>query len=368
MAGCFGNPDPQPAEPSPTEPGPLTQEKATQLADAAVAELASALNGTDGSDLAAIRATFHITGGSDATEAADAPAGSGGPYGSGTAGPDPTQELFGGPIDLDLWLQWGQGDVAKAIMDMSFGGLRFSLETWCTPEQDLLVWGGQTYASRPSGQRGSCLPGAFMGDDFQGNPLEGLDPEHLDRLDVTINANGTITAVYQDDDGTFTMLLDAQGQPLALDFDGDEATGSMRFDYGPRPALKPPAPTSRLAAPNQAFEFDGENYTVFGPSQAPLGEITVRVLDDAGAILASFDPANPVRQTQAGYMFQYADDGDGRLGQNDTFRLTGPERYPNVQLWDEWAERYTGDNPIPAGSLALAALALIAAGVAYRRR
>ncbi len=352
LAGCFGgSPDSAPGEPTaPAAPsGPLTQEKATQLADSAVAELASALEGSDGSDLAAITGTFHIEPGSPGSS-------------------DPAQELFGGPVDMQFSMEWGQADVARMTLDMAFGGIRFTLESWCTPEADLTVWGGQTYASRPSGERGSCMPGAFMDGEMEGNPLDQLDPEQLERLDVTINKNGTITATYRDDNGTFTLLLDDAGRPLSMHIETPEATGDMTFDYGPRPLLAPPAATARLPAPNQAFEFDGENYTVFGPSQAPLGEIEVRILADDGSLLAAFDPAALGSQNQAGYRFRYTDDGDGRFGANDTFRLTGPERYPTIQLWDEWADRATDDNPIPAPGLALIPVGLAAAGAVARKR
>lgn len=352
LAGCFGGtPETQPGEPAPpaapsAPAGPLTQEKATLLADSAMAELAAALEGTDGSELRRITGQFHVSPAADAQ--------------------DPTQQLFGGPVDVQFSTEWGQSDVARVILEMRFGGLSFTLETWCTPGEDLLVWGGQTYASRPSGQRGSCMPGAFLDPDTQGNPLDGLDPEHLDRMDVTINKNGTITATYRDDNGTFTLLLDQSGRPLAMDFSGPEATGEMSFDYGARAALSPPSPTARLAAPNHAFAFDGANYTVFGPSQAPLSEMEVRVLGPDGAMLASFDPARGGTQNQGGYAFRYQDDGDGRFGMNDTFRLEGPEPLPTVQIWDEWAGRATDDNPIPGLGLALVPVGFLAAAAVGR--
>jgi hypothetical protein len=151
----------------------------------------------------------------------------------------------------------------------------------------------------------------------------------------------------------------------------DSGTGSFTIVYGPRRAIQVPAATDRFPA---SIEFELEhgsgNVTWLGKDQqdrVPLAEFEARLLDGQGDVAVAF-PLTPGAQAKDGFNFTFTDNGDGILGKDDRFVVEHARvgEY-EVTVYDKWASRALGDNPIPGpgAALLLAALGLLA--LALRR-
>jgi hypothetical protein len=149
---------------------------------------------------------------------------------------------------------------------------------------------------------------------------------------------------------------------------------SITFRYGPRQPVDMPV-VRAPARVNATALFANATYT-WRVTQAqdvrPLADFEVRVGDIGpnATRLATF-PVRPGHQEQHGFAFDFADDGDGMLGVNDSFtlrnatwRFLGQDR---VQVWDVRADAAVGEVGLPGFEGALAVLAALG-GALLRRR
>lgn len=337
LAGCFG-----------TGGGQLSDAEAKQQTREAVEAFASDFSDPDGGDLRRVTGSFEAAG-----EEGD---------------------FSFGDFDMDILMEWGTGGTAHLRFVVQSGGTSVTLEIYCTDDQVVTVWGNDAFESRPNDDE-PCLD-SLGGPTGEADPfeLEDLD-EDLDDLEVTPHADGSVTATFTDENGTYTLEVDPQGRLVRIDIDADDATGFMEMDYGARTAISVPETTDRLPAEisGSGFfsSFDEEyQWDAFGSDTSyPLDEFEVRVMD-GDDIVATFPLDGGASQSEAGFSFSFDDDGDGGFGGNDSFTIsssawTESDQY-DVIVWDLWAGSDITDNPIPGWGLGVTVVVL--GGLALRRR
>ncbi len=320
-SGCFGS-----------DPKALSQEEAETVAEEALQDFAKNFASATGGDLTKVEGEFSVSQGS--------------------------------AEKAEFTMEWGRNGAARVALTGS--GIEILLV--CDADSTVLVFGGQAIESRPR-------PGAACLDSIQdsGDPLDVGEFENLDALNVTPHPDGTVTAVFQDDEGTIIVKIDAKGRISRMDIDSDSGDGFLVMSYGERRTITVPDADERM--PASINGFGSHSGTVYrwegfgGDEHQPFNEFEVRVIDaQSRSTVATF----PMGQNgeQAGFTFTFQDDGDGQFDGGDSFTISHPDwastNQYDVVVWDRWADRELGDAPIP-GLGALAVVGLLGA-VWLRRR
>lgn len=356
---------------------PLTQEQAEVRTETAMASFSAAMAGQEDGDILRMKGSM---------EAVEQPPGSG--------GGDEFNSMFE-DIRIDLDLKWGTAGVVHATMSAVTGGATMTIESWCTPQRQVIKWGNDVYESRPSDREDSnALCNAFDGDELESGMdfLSGSDLSDMGDVDVVANDDGTITATIQNPEGNETMIvtIDKKGRVSRIASDGDEFTGAFDITYGSRSSIPVPAATGRIPAKVETEDdYDWENdyseHTVReSPELPPLVEFEARWVEqdferDETTVIYSFPLSTSGKQTQKDVSFQYHDeDGDGHISVGDRYEIweapadfsgeSEYEGYLEMVIWDLWADGELNDMPLPGPGFALVTGALLLLGVALRRR
>ncbi len=271
-----------------------------------------------------------------------------------------------GDVHVDLDIEWGTGDAIRMDMSTKSGGFSLEIGVYCDPSKTVILYGADVYESRPSEELG-C--GEFMGEGDEAFQIDEL--EQADQLNVTRNPDGTITAVYEDEEGRVEMLIDRQGRVSRMDVEADEGSGFLVVEYGKRRALEAPDATDRIPITMFGYgSFISGAYTWnagWSGETAPYDEIEVRIMQD-DELIATLPAGQDT--SASGFTIDWTDDGDGLFGGNDTFTITSDSwtssNQYEVVVWDTWADAEVGDVPIPGIGLPL--LVAFLALVALRRR
>lgn len=287
-----------------------------------------------------------------------------------------------GTVRMEGSFEFGLQGGVHFVVTLSALGLSYTIEEYCDDTKRVLVVGEETAEERPPRDGESCLSDDGEEDDLFGDVewedaldavAEAESHHDLEDLQVTIHDDQSITATFTDGgDGNLTASVDPDGRLAWLEGRYPDGYTNYTFQYGEREAVVFPATDQRMPAGAEGFGqfFDGAyRWQGIGGEEekVPLGEFEVRVRDpDSNRTIAAFDPGGSATQTQQTFLFEFEDDGDGFLGANDTFTIrsdawTSGDQY-DVVVWDTWADREIGDNPIPWPGLwlLLAAFALVA--------
>ncbi len=329
-------------------PQALSQSEAETVAGQALATLGSNMDAEDGGDLRLIRGSFGFE-----------------------------DEDFMGSGTLDFEMEWGKNGATRFLMDLqSSGGYSIGLrsETFCGGAFDVVVYGNEVYESRPTEDRSMCTGGA-LSDESEGPGFLGEEfTEDSNNLTVTPNANGTVTATFSDEDGTYTALIDDKGRVQSMTIESPQGAGTMHFDYGSPKTLTPPTATGRAPSSVDGFcwFFDGEcEYEAEAGNDAPLSDFEVRVYhsgfdpEDQPAAVFAMDGGT---QTFEEFSFILREDGNGQFGAGDVLLIRAPSDEYELVVWDLWADRDVQDDPrIPGPGLAWLLVGLGAALFVRRR-
>lgn len=342
---------------------PLTQEEAEARTETAMSSFAAAMGSRDGGSIKSLDGTMEGT--MQDTE-------------------------FGEDMEAELQIEWGTGDVVYARIEMTSGGFSVKMESWCTPEKTYLKWGGDVYESRPSSSESDeDICRGFDDEEFE-EGMMFLDDEELEGLEkgeVTVNDDGTITAVYTDPDEnmTMTVTIDRQGRVSRFEMSSPEMAGVFDVTYGSRDSITVPEATERIPAKvwtqdDRDWQTGTQESTIEeSPSAPPLDEMEAHWVTydwdaDENDVHATFSLTGG-RQTQNGATFEYFDvDGDGHVSVGDRWTFTpgssdqdqGDEG--QIELYDLWASDYANESPLPAPGIVGLLAALGVALVLMRRR
>ncbi len=329
LSGCFGG------------PGQLSEEEARGVAQDAMRSFATSFASEDGGDLRLISGDFEM----DDED-----------FGSGT---------------VEFEVEWGKSNTGRIMANVDAGGGGFSIqvqfEVYCGADRTVIVYGDESLEQRHTRQ--ACLEHLS---DAEGT-LSAEDFDELNMTDVTPNDDGTVTAHFEDEEGSYTVFIDAKGRIRTMDFTSEAGSGIIKIDYGERRVIVAPEADQRAPTTNTGWGWfmDGQyEWSALETGDAvPMGEIQIRVNDPDGQRVATFTAGQDA--TDNGFVFDYTDDGDGFFGPNDTYVIrsdawTSSGQY-DVVMWDTWADREVGDLGAPGPAFALLAIALLAL-VAMRRR
>lgn len=290
------------------------------------------------------------------------------------AGPDGDLRALEGSMNSEgmkgeVAVTFGTDEAMK--MEMTMGGF-FNVVMYCTKEAKLVSFGGETYEGRPTED---CFPSEEESED--GSPLEPFEEAEL--LNAT-EKDGIVTATFRERNASgaetlITVTIDENDRITHLMMEGDDGEFEMTPEYGAREALRLPKPDSRLpASVEYETSFDEGVYTWTATSnedKAPISEFEIRVLGDDEEVLATF-PLSAGSGAQGGFDFSFTDNGDGILGEGDSFTLRKEgweyEFEHDVKVYDTWASMSIDENPMPAPGVALLVGVLGLAALALRRR
>lgn len=333
-----------------SDPTALSQEEAEQTAALALADLTAGVHAPDGGDLRVLSGTFSF----DDED-----------MGSGT---------------LAMEMEWGRQETGRFLLSLATTGgfsIDFQVEAFCGGAYDVIVFGKEAYESRPAPEGTSCMDLATQDGMMDGLPLLDFDRGNASqRMEVTPHGDGTVTARFSDEEGDYTLHVDARGRATRIEVSSTEASGAFDAHYGARRLITPPETTGRMPSGvgGECWFSDGAcTYDARDGDDAPLSDFEVRLYpagatpeDDPGAAPAAAFPLDGGAQSAGGFSFTPIEDGDGLFGDGDSFQVTAPGDGYQVVVWDLWADRSVDDHPAPAPALLWTALAFAAVALARR--
>lgn len=253
----------------------------------------------------------------------------------------------------------GSNGTSAFIGPRPFFGAPRSL--YCGEDRSYLVVGGEARELRAS-----CFNELGMGR----GPLRALDGATLVRA---TEDGARLHATFSSDGGVLATLdADWRDRVTRLQVAGPDWRFELAPSYGWQGPVDPPANASRVpAAVWASTTFSAGEYAwraEGGRGVVDYADIRVEVRDGP-RLLASFQP--PRANAEAGFEFEFRDDGDAAFGSGDSFVLRNPEwtepgQY-HVVVWDEWAGAPVGPHGTPAPPAALLAAGVVAAALLGRR-
>lgn len=323
------------------------------------------------------------------------------------APPSGSDDLLGGGLgDMDLTVLYGREGRVRFDLEMRSGAVTVAFTAICTPRQQFLVVGGETYGSREavadSGEACSGVDDVFgplEGAEGEEAPFPAFDEEEARDAELERHGDGSVTARLVEDGMEMVVEVDPDGRLTEVRGEAEDGTFEMLFDYGARSAIPLPDDYELLPASvglvEGATEAGRTTWTVeSSPQVPPLDELEVRIQDfsfglggflpDGGEARATFALVAG-EQRQGNYTFAFTDaDGDGRLGAGDSFAVTdldaaaddGGEAFGlgfrayDAVLYDKAADGAVNSTPqgVPAPGAAWLALGLAGLALALRRR
>lgn len=273
---------------------------------------------------------------------------------------------FTADVDIEV------GDNRVVVFTVSAGII--SMKVYCGETRSITQLGQRAMEGRSQNE---MCPGATPGESIFEGDLEVSSVEERD--DGTLRADVVSTS----SDGERTLLdvtVDAEGRVSRMTIENATGTFEFEVDYGPRRTISMPQATARIPA-DISFREDFSDGTYSWSATAhndtvDLGEFEVRVTDtdDSGdeVIVATFDPTDPSSQEEAGFAFQFQDDGDGFLTAGDSFTISNDNwtyiwEY-DVVVWDRWAEAGLGEFPLPLPGPLWVVAVLGLGAILWRRR
>ncbi len=271
--------------------------------------------------------------------------------------------VFTGDFDV----RWGSEGGMRIDVDMTSqsGGATFEVAGYVVCKDSRVYIGSQAGVAEHRSNTGDSCFDALQDVQGPGLFLSGLQDAEL----LSASAKGSVvTATFQADNDTFTIIAD--GQLQRIEMETSDLSASADVEHGAREPVAAPAAAVRAPSANIGAGIFANGMYRWSASEevaaVPLSDIQIQIHDDAG-IVAAFIAGQDGEQ--AGFVFDFSDDGDGKFGSGDSFTIqsdawTQRGEY-RVILHDQWADRRVGDMPAPVPLvLALAALA----GAAMLRR
>lgn len=287
-----------------------------------------------------------------------------------------SDEFFGN-VAASFEFEWGSGDVTHMAFSVSSGAITITMETYCRPGADYVVFGATVYETRPTDdEECSDILETEPTDDASG----GDTLSDMEIVSVTPNSDGSVSAVLQNETARVELEIDAAGRITSMQMTEETPEGSftmdMVFEYGDRQPIVLPTATAKMPADvsiSQSVTNDETLVTIeSAPTGLPRDEFQLRVHSyDCECTVATFDLAQPAG-TSGDFAYEWIGDADGSLETGDTFRITynGPDEYfaSDMILWDEWANAEVGSAFLPGPSMFLLGTALVGAVIVARRR
>ncbi len=280
--------------------------------------------------------------------------------------------------------------------------LALDFEAYCSPGRVIAITeGGEDYGVRDMSAEARNPLGFCTGPGSEQLVLPFFEFELIDPAlltgDLDLEAmlpagfekiKGGIAASYdvEGPQGMTTLTMTIKGGKVAkIVSSNDDGNLVLEMAYGERTSITIPEADDRVGTvvrPEGSVTNDGWSWTGIGDS-GPSDEFSIAVYEKGASVpcsggptpIVSFAIKDGAEQSKDGWRFTYFDDGDGRLGAQDSILI----RHPNsevaafdheVYFIDDWAgsvARSTCATPGPGLVGVLVPLALVGL-VALRRR